>query len=78
ARIPRPPNAFMLFRSAFIKDEALNVTKEERKQQNLSCLAGEIWNKMSEEHKGLWKARAQAALREHQEKFPQYKYQPAQ
>jgi hypothetical protein len=67
----------MLFRSALIKNKQLGVGQEEKKQQNLSCLAGEIWNMMPDKHKQLWKARAQAALAEHQARFPQYKYQPA-
>ncbi|KAF9006437.1 hypothetical protein BDQ17DRAFT_1423326 [Cyathus striatus] len=41
--VPRPPNAFMLFRSDFLKRGVIPPDVECR-QQNLSRIAGEVWN----------------------------------
>ncbi|VDB90005.1 unnamed protein product [Peniophora sp. CBMAI 1063] len=78
ARVPRPPNAFMIFRSDLIKDTKFALQKIQKKQQHLSVIAGEIWNIMPEECKTVWRTKAMSRLREHQEKHPQYKYTPKQ
>ncbi|KZV75393.1 hypothetical protein PENSPDRAFT_681116 [Peniophora sp. CONT] len=78
AKIPRPPNAFMIFRSDLIKDVRMGLQKVEKKQQNLSVMAGEIWNLMPEVKKQLWRDKATDRLHEHQAKHPQYKYAPKQ
>ncbi|KAK7049579.1 hypothetical protein VNI00_005610 [Paramarasmius palmivorus] len=75
-RIPRPPNAFMLFRSDLIKNG--RIPKEvEHRQQTLSCVAGECWNMLREEERKEWQAKAAEKLREHQQKYPNYKFTPS-
>ncbi|KAJ3799396.1 hypothetical protein GGU11DRAFT_504100 [Lentinula aff. detonsa] len=75
-RVPRPPNAFMLFRSNMLKTKAIPATAEKRQQQ-LSKVAGECWNLLSPEEKQVWHDEAANQLREHQLKYPNYKFTPA-
>ncbi|KAJ4479445.1 hypothetical protein C8R41DRAFT_922661 [Lentinula lateritia] len=75
-RIPRPPNAFMLFRSNMLRTKAIPQTAEKRQQQ-LSKVAGECWNLLSPEEKQVWHNEAAKQLREHQLKYPHYKFTPA-
>ncbi|KAJ3830593.1 hypothetical protein F5880DRAFT_1501534 [Lentinula raphanica] len=73
--IPRPPNAFMLFRSDFLKRDVIPSFVEKR-QQTLSRVAGEVWNLMPADEKKCWYDKAADALRSHTEKYPNYKYSP--
>ncbi|ESK97628.1 hypothetical protein Moror_17490 [Moniliophthora roreri MCA 2997] len=75
-RIPRPPNAFMLFRSDLIKNGRIPKNVEHR-QQTLSCVAGECWNLLKEEERKEWQIKAAEKFREHQLKYPDYKFAPA-
>jgi hypothetical protein len=74
--IPRPPNAFMLFRSDFLK-RGIIPTHVERRQQNLSRIAGQCWNLLSSEEKEKWQEEAAKVLIEHQKRNPDYKFKPA-
>ncbi|KAJ4487559.1 hypothetical protein J3R30DRAFT_3696281 [Lentinula aciculospora] len=74
--VPRPPNAFMLFRSNMLKTKAIPQTAEKRQQQ-LSKVAGECWNLLSPAEKQVWHDEAAKQLREHQVKYPDYKFTPA-
>ncbi|CAA7259710.1 unnamed protein product [Cyclocybe aegerita] len=75
-RIPRPPNAFMLFRSDFLKRGVI-PNNVERRQQNLSRIAGQVWNMLDPEEKAHWHEQAAQVLNEHQLKNPNYKFTPA-
>ncbi|KAJ8086544.1 hypothetical protein PM082_005367 [Marasmius tenuissimus] len=75
-RVPRPPNAFMLYRSDWLKQNHIPSTVE-RRQQALSCVAGECWNMLPPEEKQKWQAKAAEAYRVHQLKYPDYKFSPA-
>ncbi|KAK1224409.1 hypothetical protein PQX77_012705 [Marasmius sp. AFHP31] len=75
-RVPRPPNAFMLYRSDWLKQNHIPSTVE-RRQQALSCVAGECWNMLPPEEKQKWQAKAAEAYRVHQLKYPDYKFAPA-
>lgn len=75
-RIPRPPNAFMLFRSDFLK-RGIIPSYVERRQQNLSRIVGEVWNMLDPAEKAKWHERAAVALSEHQQRNPGYKFTPA-
>ncbi|KAA1466687.1 hypothetical protein DENSPDRAFT_847042 [Dentipellis sp. KUC8613] len=74
--IPRPPNAFMLFRSDFLKQKII-PHEVERRQQNLSRIAGECWNMLPSAEKKKWQDQAARALKEHQAKFPSYRFTPS-
>ncbi|KAF9569048.1 hypothetical protein CPC08DRAFT_718434 [Agrocybe pediades] len=75
-RIPRPPNAFLLFRSDFIKTHK-KIKEEEKRQQNISKLAGEVWGMMDEVERQTWYDKAAEVNDEHRRVHPHYKFSPA-
>ena len=73
--IPRPPNAFILFRSSFIKNQ--HVTSQvETNHSTLSKIIGLTWQNLPHEERQVWHAKAKVALEEHKRKFPQYAFRP--
>ncbi|KAH7908500.1 hypothetical protein BJ138DRAFT_1115796 [Hygrophoropsis aurantiaca] len=74
--IPRPPNAFMLYRSDFLKKGIIPLHVE-RRQQNLSRVVGECWNLLSEDSRREWHVKAAEARAAHYKKYPGYKFKPA-
>lgn len=76
-QIPRPANAFLLFRSDFLKKKSIPKAAESR-QQVLSKAISLVWNAKPEEEKNLWKQKAAEVAKSHAEKYPGYKYKPAQ
>ncbi|KAJ2931684.1 hypothetical protein H1R20_g5426, partial [Candolleomyces eurysporus] len=66
----------MIYRSELIKSGRIPENVE-RRQQNLSRLAGECWNLLSPEEKAEYHQKAADALREHQRLNPDYKFTPA-
>jgi hypothetical protein len=75
--IPRPPNAFILFRSSFIKSQHVS-TEVETNHSTLSKIIGLTWQNLPEKERQVWHAKAKAALEEHKRKFPQYAFRPTQ
>ncbi|PFH51158.1 hypothetical protein AMATHDRAFT_47311 [Amanita thiersii Skay4041] len=74
--IPRPPNAFILFRSSFIK--AQHVSAEvETDHSTLSKIIGITWQNMPEQERQMWHERARLAKEEHRRRFPHYTFRPA-
>lgn len=72
--IPRPPNAFMLYRSHMLKSRG-NADPEKR-QQNLSRIAGQLWRDMNNEDKAVWHKKAAEVQAAHYAKHPGYKFKP--
>lgn len=75
--IPRPPNAFILFRSSFIKSQHVS-TEVETNHSTLSKIIGLTWQSLPEEQRQVWHTKAKAALDEHKRKFPKYAFRPVQ
>ncbi|RDB22042.1 Repressor ROX1 [Hypsizygus marmoreus] len=75
--IPRPPNAFILFRSSFIKGQHV-PTEVETNHSTLSKIIGLTWKNLPNDERLFWHAKAKAALDEHKRRFPQYAFRPAQ
>lgn len=73
--IPRPPNAFMLFRSELWAKEKIKSTVE-RDHRQISRIAGHVWNKLSDKERAPYKRRAELAKKRHAEEYPDYKYAP--
>ncbi|KAL1736004.1 hypothetical protein EV714DRAFT_267543 [Schizophyllum commune] len=71
--VPRPPNAFMLFRSDYLR----KTQHSEKRQQHLSRLAGEEWHKLKEEERMKWMALAASVAQKHSEEHPTYRFTPA-
>lgn len=73
--IPRPPNAFLLFRSDFI-DKGIIPSYIESKQQNVSRIAAEVWRQMSKDELQVWKDKAQLTKEKHRLEHPDFKFKP--
>ena len=69
--IPRPPNAFMLFRS----DLCTRITVE-RDHRQISRIAGIRWRALTPAERVPWQQLADEAKRQHALKYPGYKYTP--
>ncbi|KAJ7591134.1 hypothetical protein C8J56DRAFT_553703 [Mycena floridula] len=82
-RIPRPPNAFILYRSESLREikrmqrEMPQVQHHETKQQVLSRVIGESWQIMSQEERDVWHAKAAKVQADHQLRYPGYKFTPS-
>ena len=74
--IPRPPNAFILFRSSFIKNQHVS-TGVETNHSTLSKIIGLTWQNMPHDERQVWHAKAKKALEEHRKKWPQYAFRPS-
>ncbi|KAG6337358.1 hypothetical protein ID866_1731 [Astraeus odoratus] len=65
----------MLFRSDFIRKRTIPRDVEKR-QQNLSRIAGQCWKLMSAEDKAIWHEKSAALTAAHYAKYPDYKFRP--
>ena len=75
--IPRPPNAFILFRSSFIKGNHVS-SEVETNHSTLSTIIGLAWKRLPDGERQFWHSKAKAAQDEHKRKFPQYAFRPNQ
>ncbi|KAK7033024.1 Phosphoacetylglucosamine mutase [Favolaschia claudopus] len=73
--IPRPPNAFILFRSSFIKSQSVS-TEVETNHSTLSKIIGMTWKNLPPEERRLWHDKAMDAVEEHKRNFPAYAFRP--
>ncbi|TFY65830.1 hypothetical protein EVG20_g5262 [Dentipellis fragilis] len=73
--IPRPPNAFILFRSSFIKSQHVS-TEVETNHSTLSKIIGLTWQNMPHEERQFWHTKAKVAQAEHKRKWPDYSFRP--
>lgn len=73
--IPRPPNAFILFRSSFIKNRHVS-TEVETSHSTLSKIIGLTWKNLPEDERQKWHAQAKVVLDDHRRQFPQYAFRP--
>ena len=74
--IPRPPNAFILFRSSFIKSRHVS-TEVETNHSTLSKIIGMTWQNMPHEERQFWHSKAKIAQAEHKRKHPHYAFRPS-
>ncbi|KIJ51181.1 hypothetical protein M422DRAFT_158039, partial [Sphaerobolus stellatus SS14] len=75
--IPRPRNAFILFRCFFVNEEAVPASVE-KDHRNISRIAGRVWKSMSESEKEPWVKAAEIEKGQHEKKWPNYRYNPVQ
>ena len=73
--IPRPPNAFILFRSSLIRSNSVPVHTE-TKHSTLSKIFGLAWNRLPHKERQMWYMKARDAMEEHKRKYPQYAFRP--
>ncbi|KAH6917139.1 hypothetical protein BKA70DRAFT_1486596 [Coprinopsis sp. MPI-PUGE-AT-0042] len=73
--VPRPRNAFMIFRSSFWAEAKINRTVE-HDHRHISRIIGHCWNKMSEDEKDVWRQKALNEKAAHERKYPGYRFCP--
>ncbi|CAL1698915.1 unnamed protein product [Somion occarium] len=74
--IPRPPNAFILFRSSFIRAQHI-PGKIEGNHSALSKIIGKCWKALPREEREVWEAKAIVAQAEHRKKYPDWRFRPS-
>ncbi|KAH8093887.1 hypothetical protein BXZ70DRAFT_368899 [Cristinia sonorae] len=79
--IPRPPNAFMVYRAQFKEPGGRERLAAMGAQPNdsqavLSRLIGNAWHKLSQHDKDWYFARAERIKQEHKKLYPDYKFNP--
>ncbi|KAJ7868467.1 hypothetical protein B0H13DRAFT_1635719, partial [Mycena leptocephala] len=73
--IPRPPNAFILFRSSFIRSQ--NVPgRVEGNHSTLSKIIGKVWHALEPSERARWEDKARAAQAEHRRRYPDWRFRP--
>ncbi|KAI0310344.1 high mobility group box domain-containing protein, partial [Amylostereum chailletii] len=70
--IPRPPNAFIIFRSEL----CAWLDKFEPEYRELSCVCGALWRSMTQEERRPYVERAVADAKTHMELYPDYVFSP--
>ncbi|KIP03272.1 hypothetical protein PHLGIDRAFT_44459, partial [Phlebiopsis gigantea 11061_1 CR5-6] len=73
--IPRPRNAFMIFRSDFYKKKPIESSTE-HDHRLISRIIGHCWRKLPEGLRDMYKAQAKAEAEEHKAKYPDYRFRP--
>ncbi|KIO23466.1 hypothetical protein M407DRAFT_45884, partial [Tulasnella calospora MUT 4182] len=71
--IPRPRNAFILFRTNFVEESKLTRSTE-ADNRNISKIAGAVWRALPPEEKLEWHKKATEEKEMHKQKYPNYKY----
>ncbi|KAF5369655.1 hypothetical protein D9615_010243 [Tricholomella constricta] len=75
-KIPRPPNSFILYRSATAPSLTPPPLGTTRTQGEVSRLVGQLWRKETAEVKAEFERRAHVKKMEHEAKYPNYRYKP--
>ncbi|KAG1749676.1 uncharacterized protein EDB91DRAFT_758561 [Suillus paluster] len=73
--IPRPPNAFIVFRSCLWSNEDFRSLESDHR--NVSRIAGERWRNLSDDEKEPFVQMAKEAKAMHAKMYPNYKYSPS-
>jgi hypothetical protein len=73
--IPRPPNAFMLFRADFVRQKHVPGSIETN-HGSLSKIIGNCWRALPLEEKRVWEVKARHAKAEHKQMYPNYRFRP--
>ncbi|KAK6910905.1 hypothetical protein I204_03058 [Kwoniella mangroviensis CBS 8886] len=73
--IPRPRNAFILFRKHVV-DSKLIPPSVEMRHQNVSIITAKMWSEAPPDQKAHFNELARIEKEEHMKKYPGYRYQP--
>ncbi|BGP21878.1 specific transcriptional repressor [Rhodotorula toruloides] len=74
--IPRPRNAFILFRSHAVSSGLIPRSVGIRDHSNISKIVGSVWRGLSDEERARWEELAEEEKRMHKERYPDYVYKP--
>uniref|UniRef100_A0A1B6LYR3 Sex-determining region Y protein n=1 Tax=Graphocephala atropunctata TaxID=36148 RepID=A0A1B6LYR3_9HEMI len=73
-KIPRPPNAFMIFANDWRKQLAQQYPSDSNK--SISVRLGQLWKNMNKGSKEIYYQRSRQAGQDHKQKYPGYVYNP--
>ncbi|KAK0488855.1 hypothetical protein IW261DRAFT_1602697 [Armillaria novae-zelandiae] len=73
--VPRPANAFMLFRADFVRQKHIPGSIETN-HGSLSKIIGGIWHGLPLNEKKKWDARARQEKARHKKQYPDYQFRP--
>ncbi|GLB38869.1 hypothetical protein LshimejAT787_0600310 [Lyophyllum shimeji] len=73
--VPRPRNAFILFRCDFVRQKKVPADVE-NDHRNISRIAGGVWRTMREEERRPWVEMAEKEKERHGREYPGYRYTP--
>ncbi|KAG7443674.1 uncharacterized protein BT62DRAFT_934905 [Guyanagaster necrorhizus] len=73
--IPRPANAFMLFRADFVRQKHVPGSIETN-HGSLSKIIGSIWHGLPLHEKKKWDTRARQEKARHKKQYPDYQFRP--
>lgn len=76
--IPRPRNAFILFRSHAITSGLIPRSIGVKDHKNISQIVGGVWRGLSDTERQHWEQLAEEEKRRHLAKYPGYSYKPKQ
>ena len=71
--IPRPRNAFILFRCDFVRQKKI-PTQVEKDHRNISRIVGKIWRQMSDEQREPWVLMADGEKMAHSKLYPTFRF----
>lgn len=76
--VPRPPNAFIIFRAEYSRKhaQANKDSSVKTPEKTLSKRAAETWRVLSESEKARYKQLAEQERLDHAKKHPDYRYKP--
>lgn len=74
-KIPRPPNAWILFRKE--KSKELHEANPRMSVGEVSAEASRQWKAMSDEDHAFYRQMAKEAAEQHKIQYPEYRYKPA-
>jgi hypothetical protein len=74
-RVPRPRNAFMIFRSEFWAGEKISRSVE-HDHRHISRIIGHCWNQLPDLEKDKWREKAEQEKLDHIMKYPGYRFSP--
>ncbi|KAG9308230.1 hypothetical protein JVU11DRAFT_12248 [Chiua virens] len=73
--IPRPPNAFMLFRADFVRQKHVPGSIETN-HGSLSKIIGNCWRALPLDEKRIWEIKAKQEKEAHSKRYPGYRFRP--
>ncbi|GAA5839642.1 hypothetical protein JCM11251_003566 [Rhodosporidiobolus azoricus] len=76
--IPRPRNAFILFRSHAVQSGLIPKSMGISDHKHISQIVGSVWRGLSDEERKQWDDLAEEEKRQHKEKYPDYVFKPKQ
>ncbi|KAK7058414.1 hypothetical protein VNI00_002048 [Paramarasmius palmivorus] len=76
SRIPRPRNAFMIFRSHTLAQRSLLPKSVEHDHRHISRIIAHLWSALPEPEKNVYRAQADREKVEHMRKYPNYRFEP--